>query len=107
MQRPPCSVRLPTYRRTRWKNGGGETMGIAISPTGTSPDNLEWRLSMAIVSSDGPLSIFAGVDRTLRILDGAGIDLKLNDDPARRLDETSPPVSFFGWPSRVATAGRR
>jgi environmental stress-induced protein Ves len=89
-------LRASTYRRTRWKNGGGETMEIAISPIGSNLDNFDWRVSMATVASDGPFSIFAGVDRTLCILDGAGIQLRLADDPAQRLDDASAPWSFSG-----------
>lgn len=89
-------LRASTYRRTRWKNGGGETMEIAISPIGSSLDDFDWRISMATVASDGPFSIFAGVDRTVCILDGAGIQFHLADEPARQLDDASPPLSFSG-----------
>ncbi len=89
-------LRASTYRRTRWKNGGGETMEVATSPPGASLDNFDWRISMATVATDGPFSIFAGVDRTLCILDGAGIELHLADEPARRLDNASAPFPFSG-----------
>lgn len=89
-------IRASAYRRTRWKNGGGETMEIAVSPEGASLDRFDWRISMATVASDGPFSVFAGVDRTLCILDGAGIQLHVNDEPARQLDNTSEPFSFSG-----------
>lgn len=84
------------YRRTPWKNGGGETMEIAISPAGASLDDFDWRISLATVASDGPFSVFAGVDRTLCILDGAGIHLRVGDAHAQRLDAASDPVAFSG-----------
>lgn len=89
-------LRASTYRRTRWKNGGGETMEIAISPIDAGLDNFDWRISMATVASDGLFSTFAGVDRTLCILTGAGIQLHIDDDPVRQLDAASEPFSFSG-----------
>jgi environmental stress-induced protein Ves len=94
--RAAAMLRASTYRRTRWKNGGGETMEIAISPIGSSLDTFDWRISMATIASDGPFSTLAGVGRTLCILDGAGIELHLADAPPRRLDDASPPLSFSG-----------
>lgn len=51
---------------------------------------------MATVAGDGPFSTFAGVDRTLCILDGAGIRLRIDDAPARQIDVASEPLSFSG-----------
>jgi environmental stress-induced protein Ves len=58
-----------------WKNGGGITREIAVHPPGAGFDHFHWRLSMATVASDGPFSLFPGVDRTLILLDGDGIEL--------------------------------
>lgn len=63
-----------------WKNGGGETAEIAISPPGATLDTLNWRVSMAVVAQDGPFSLFPGIDRTLCILDGPGIALDFGND---------------------------
>jgi environmental stress-induced protein Ves len=60
---------------TPWKNGGGVTREIAVHPQGAGFDDFVWRLSMATVSADGPFSIFPGIDRTLLLLDGDGIEL--------------------------------
>ncbi len=89
-------LRADSYRRTRWKNGGGETREIAISPPGASLDDFDWRISVATVESDGPFSTFTGVDRTLCILDGAGIRLTINAEPPRLLDAASDPFAFSG-----------
>lgn len=89
-------IRASACRRTRWKNGGGETMEIAIAPAGASLDDFDWRISMAIVASDGPFSVFAGVARTICILDGAGIRLAIDAEPARELNTTSAPLPFSG-----------
>ena len=57
-----------SYRRMPWKNGGGETVEIAVSPEGAALSEFDWRISMATVATDGPFSIFPGIDRTLSIL---------------------------------------
>jgi environmental stress-induced protein Ves len=82
------------YRRMPWKNGGGETIEIAIFPPGAGLDDFGWRISTATVASDGPFSIFESIDRTLCVLSGAGISLAVRDDEARLLDQESPPFSF-------------
>lgn len=77
-------LRAADYQRMPWKNGGGETSEIAISPPGAALDTLEWRVSMAVVAQDGPFSIFSGIDRTLCMLDGAGMELDFGADGGRR-----------------------
>lgn len=72
-------LRRAAYRRMPWKNGGGETLEIAVSPSGATFDTLEWRVSMAMVAQDGPFSLFPGIDRTLCVLDGAGLELDFGD----------------------------
>jgi environmental stress-induced protein Ves len=77
-----------------WKNGGGVTTEIAVFPAGAGLDDFEWRLSMANVASDGPFSSFAGVDRTLAVLEGEGIVLAVEGRPAVALTRSSPPFAF-------------
>ena len=57
------------------KNGGGLTREIAVYPAGATMDAFTWRVSIAEVAQAGPFSCFAGVDRTLVLLNGAGIRL--------------------------------
>lgn len=84
-----------------WKNGGGETFEIAVSPPGASLETMDWRISMAVVASDGPFSAFPDVDRTLTILDGEGMQLELGAERARfRLTRESEP---FHFPADVPT----
>lgn len=68
-------LRQTDYRRTPWKNGGGETLQVAISPVGATIDDFDWRISLSAVTRDGALSAFPGVDRTLCLIAGAAIDL--------------------------------
>jgi len=65
-----------------WKNGGGITREVAAYlPTGLAPgqpqgaalDAFVWRVSLADVAQAGPFSRFAGIDRTLVLLSGAGM----------------------------------
>lgn len=90
-------LRARDYRRMPWKNGGGETFEIAASPPGAPLDAIDWRLSMASVASDGPFSCFPGIDRTLVILQGEGLQLEVGGAPRTvRLDRQSQPFAFAG-----------
>ena len=66
------------YARTRWKNGAGETSQIAVFPSDATLDDFVWRVSMATVARDGAFSRFAGIDRTLIVLAGDGVILRLD-----------------------------
>lgn len=83
-----------SYRRMPWKNGGGETVEIAISPEGAALSAFDWRISMATVATDGPFSIFPGIDRTLSILDGEGMSLAIDGRAPVLLTQESAPLVF-------------
>ena len=70
-------LRASDHRRMPWKNGGGMTVEIAVSPEGAGIEDFDWRVSMAFVEQDGPFSIFPGIDRTLAVLSGDGIVLHI------------------------------
>lgn len=93
-------IRSTDYRRMPWKNGGGETAEIALSPAGAALDAFDWRVSMASVNSDGPFSAFANVDRTLAILSGAGIRLVVAGRDSVELSGASTP---YGFPADLPT----
>jgi environmental stress-induced protein Ves len=59
-----------------WKNGGGTTREVACQPPGAGYDDFDWRLSVAEVARDGPFSSFPGIDRTIVLLEGAGLRLR-------------------------------
>src|SRR5262249_9067970 len=96
-------LRASGHRRMRWKNGLGETVEIAVSPDHASLDDFDWRVSMAHVGSDGPFSLFAGIDRTLCVLEGGGIALALAERPEVELTTASDP---FAFPGDVAIASK-
>ncbi len=87
-------LRASNYRRMPWKNGGGETVEIAVSPEGAALSDFDWRVSMATVATDGPFSIFPGIDRTLSIIDGNGMQLAIDGDAPLLLTQESAPLAF-------------
>jgi environmental stress-induced protein Ves len=60
-----------------WKNGAGMTREIAFG--GASALDFDWRLSLAEVTRDAPFSAFAGIDRCIVLLRGAGMRLRSHD----------------------------
>lgn len=87
-------LRAENHRRMPWKNGGGETVEIAVSPDGAGLDAFDWRVSMARVAQDGPFSVFPGIDRTLSILEGEGIVLDVEGRVPLGLSRRFNPVTF-------------
>lgn len=91
-------IRASEYRVMPWKNGGGTTTEIAISPhdAGFSGEPFDWRISIADVTTDGPFSTFPGYDRHIMVIAGEGMTLETEE--MVRLDLTRPltPISFAG-----------
>lgn len=87
-------VRRADHRIVPWRNGGGTTREIAVRP-GAAPDRFAWRLSIATVATPGPFSAFDGYDRTIMVIDGAGMILNLAgiDQPPLGLYQ---PFAFAG-----------
>lgn len=88
-------IRSEDLIRVPWKNGGGTTAEVAAFPEGSTFDTFGWRISMADVASDGPFSRFQGIDRTLIVVEGDGIELDV-EGIVYPLDRTSPKLSFAG-----------
>jgi environmental stress-induced protein Ves len=87
-------LRASDHKRMPWKNGGGETVEIAVSPDGAGLADFDWRVSMATVATDGPFSVFPGIDRTLSILEGEGMTLFIEGRAPERLTQASEPLPF-------------
>lgn len=79
-----------------WKNGGGSTTEVAVSPPGAGLDAFDWRISLATIAADGPFSLFPGIDRTLALVDGPGVLLDLGEEGKFALGEDAPIVEFAG-----------
>ncbi|MCX5517871.1 HutD family protein [Kaistia defluvii] len=96
-------LRRSDHRRMPWKNGGGETIEIAVGPDGAGLDDFDWRVSLARVERDGPFSVFPGIDRTLSIVEGRGIALAFGGGRTVTLTGGDAP---FAFPGDVAVEGR-
>jgi uncharacterized protein len=88
-------IRESDLVRVPWKNGGGTTAEVAAFPEGSTFETFGWRISMADVEGDGPFSLFPGIDRTLILVEGSGIELEVEGVPYR-LDPQVPKLSFAG-----------
>ncbi|OJU89735.1 MAG: hypothetical protein BGO06_12700 [Shinella sp. 65-6] len=96
-------LRNSDHRRMPWKNGGGETVEVIVRPEGASLSDFGWRVSMATVASDGPFSVFPGIDRTLAVLSGDGMELSIEGLGERLLTPQSAPLAF---PADAPTSAR-
>lgn len=81
------------YRRMPWKNGGGTTAEIACAPLDGEDGRFLWRVSVADVAAPGPFSLFAGYDRLIAVVEGAGMRLTVDGIPAER--RPGEPALFF------------
>ena len=88
--------RADSYIVMPWKNGGGSTTEIAVSPAGASLDAFDWRVSMARIERDGPFSSFPGIDRTLTLLDGPRVQLRIDGRALQVLTPSAPTLAFAG-----------
>jgi len=86
-------IRPSGYRIMPWKNGGGTTTEIYVSPEGAG--KFDWRVSIATVNEDGPFSSFNGYERHIMTLAGEGMRLKVE---GRGKFDLKPfkPFSFSG-----------
>lgn len=87
-------LRAAEYRSMPWKNGGGVTTEILVSPAAAGLDDFDWRVSMARVENGGPFSQFAGIDRTLAVLEGEGISLDIAGRLSVAVTKAAAPLSF-------------
>ncbi|WNG61543.1 HutD family protein [Archangium gephyra] len=84
------------YRDMLWKNGGGVTRELWKLPHPSDPARFLARVSIATVGASGPFSVFPGVDRTLMILEGAGVALTIDGAREVVLDQRLRPFAFPG-----------
>ena len=68
-------LRAADRAATPWLNGGGVTREVAGAPAGAGLADFHWRVSLADVAQGGPFSVFAGVDRVITVVEGAGMAL--------------------------------
>jgi environmental stress-induced protein Ves len=87
-------LRPDDYRRMPWKNGGGTTTEIARHDG--ADGELDWRVSIADVASDGPFSRFPGCERVIVVIAGAGMVLTHPERGARVTLQPLAPYRFDG-----------
>ena len=73
----PILIQADEVAAQPWRNGGGVTRELLRWPLG--PSDWRLRISLADVRSDGPFSIFPGIQRWFSVIDGAGLRLSLGD----------------------------
>ncbi|MFV0595807.1 HutD family protein [Shewanella sp.] len=95
-------IRYQDCESSLWKNGGGSTKQLLISPKAADLNNFDFRISIATILSDGPFSQFLGIDRQLCILEGEGVRLNIKADNLALSEEVvilgpnDPPFCFSG-----------
>lgn len=85
------------YRSMPWRNGLGTTREIAVEPPGKAAGEagFRWRLSIADIERDCEFSAFPGINRSIMLLDGKGMDLFV-DGQCLSLDRPFRPRDFSG-----------
>ncbi|MGO9932456.1 MAG: HutD family protein [Steroidobacteraceae bacterium] len=87
-------IRQTSFTAAPWKNGGGITHeAIRVPATG---DSFRWRLSVAHIDASGPFSDFAGYNRKMVLLRGAGLALKFAGGERRILRHIGELAEFDG-----------
>jgi environmental stress-induced protein Ves len=86
-------VRQSQFKAAPWKNGGGITHeAVRVPERGT----FRWRVSIAHIDAAGPFSDFAGYARTMVLLRGAGVALRLTDGTQRIMRAPGDLAQFDG-----------
>ncbi|HSY89352.1 MAG TPA: HutD family protein [Verrucomicrobiae bacterium] len=86
-------IRAADYRAMAWKNGQGMTREIAREP---GEGDFLWRLSIAEVATSGDFSLFPGYDRTITLIEGAGMRLAFEAAPEKAILRRFEPFDFSG-----------
>ena len=81
--------RAADYVRMPWKNGGGSTEEITRD-AGEGLEGFGWRLSIADIGESGGFSTFAGYQRVITVIKGAGMVLTVDGEEQRGLLPLQP-----------------
>ncbi|HSY97365.1 MAG TPA: HutD family protein, partial [Steroidobacteraceae bacterium] len=87
-------IRNASLTAAPWKNGGGITYEVLRVPS--SGDPFRWRLSVAHIDASGPFSDFAGYNRKMVLLKGAGVELRFGDGVTKTLRQVGDLTEFDG-----------
>lgn len=91
--------------QTPWKNGAGSSKEIVAFPPGAGFDDFDWRISLASIASSAAFSVFPGIDRTLSLVAGDGVQLEIDDQRLVALAAGAPTIAFAGELAVFATVG--
>jgi hypothetical protein len=94
-------IRRADHRVMPWKNGQGVTREVHVAP-GPGAHGFDWRVSIATIDRAGPFSTYAGVDRTIMVIDGEGMILDVDGVP-HRIGELFLPFGFRGESTVLCT----
>ncbi|HTO57806.1 MAG TPA: HutD family protein [Pseudomonadales bacterium] len=89
-----CRVAIARLPSEPWRNGYGTTRTVATGGAAES-NGWDWRVSVADIASDGPFSIFPGVDRHLALVEGRGVVL-YGDARTARVTRIGQVATFAG-----------
>jgi len=89
-------VRFDALKAVPWKNGLGITREIVVERPGATMDDFLWRVSIADVDTASPFSVFAGIDRTIVLLEGDGFTMTLDGERQHALTTACEPFAFAG-----------
>jgi environmental stress-induced protein Ves len=95
-------------RRSRWKNGRGESLELALWPEDASFErgDFDWRISRSRVEASGPFSAYPGFERLLLVTAGEGLVLEHGSAAPRARVRSFEPHRFSGdWPTEAALVG--
>jgi environmental stress-induced protein Ves len=88
--------RFDEHLKMPWKNGLGITREVISRPASDGLGGFDWRISLATVGASGPFSVFAGIDRTIAVLEGDGMHLTVDGRREPPLLVESMPFVFSG-----------
>jgi hypothetical protein len=95
VQTPTLKIlRKSSFTASPWKNGGGITHEAMREPPGGGP--FRWRVSVAYIDASGPFSDFAGYDRKMVLLKGAGVELRFPVGERKSLRRVGELAEFDG-----------
>lgn len=93
MSHQPSGLRVDAVPGAPWRNGGGVTRELLRWPGGG--DDWRLRISVADIATDGPFSVFEGVQRWITLLGGEGLALDFGGR-SQTLRPGDAPLAFDG-----------
>lgn len=88
--------RFDEHLKMPWKNGLGITREVISRPASDGSGGFDWRISLATVGASGPFSVFSGIDRTIAVLQGDGMQLTVDGRREPPLSVETAPFAFSG-----------